>query len=366
MKVPFVDFKREWKFFEKKFLLAFKKFGRSGIYVLGPEVEKFESDFAKYCGYKYAAGVSTGLSALEIILRAYNIGAGDEVITVANSAVATALAISNVGAKPVFCDIVNDFLIDSNKIENLITKNTKAILPVHLFGKICNMDRINQIAKKHNLVAVEDACQAHGANFNNQSAINTKAFSFYPTKNLGALGEGGAVVTNDEKIRGFVKSYRNYGQHGRYNHVLKGINGRIDPLQCVLMGIKLKELDKFIKQRRSIAKKYIDELKGLSGLVINDFDKDASYHLFVIRVLNCKRDKLKDYLKKKDVEALIHYPMTIHHQPCYMGEYDDLRLANTDRFQEEILSLPCNPFLSLKEVRCVIKNIRNFLNDIYE
>lgn len=364
MRVPFIDFKREWKFFEKKFLLAFKKFGQSGVYVLGPEVEKFENNFARYCGYKYAVGVSTGLSALEMILRAYGIKGGDEVITVANTAVATALAISNVGAKPVFCDIGDDFLIDADKIEKLINKKTKAIMPVHLFGKICDMKKINQIAQKHRLVVVEDACQAHGANFRGESTVNTKAFSFYPTKNLGALGEGGAVVTNNEKIRDFVESYRNYGQQGRYNHVLKGVNGRIDPLQCVLMNVKLKKIDKFIKRRCDIAKKYVAELRDLSGLVINNFDKNSSYHLFVVRILDGKRDKLRDYLKKRGIETLVHYPTAIHLQPCYKNEYKNLAsLLNTNKFQKEILSIPCNPFLSGKEVGYIIEQIKVFFTE---
>lgn len=360
MKVPFLDVTREWNFFEKKFLLAFKKFGQSGIYVLGPEVEKFERDFAKYCGYQYAVGVSTGLSALEMILRAYNVGPGDEVITVANSAVATSLAISNVQATPVFCDVGDDFLMDVDKIESLITVHTKAILPVHLFGKICDLAAINKIAKKYKLIVVEDACQAHGADFRGESLKNTKAFSFYPTKNLGALGEGGAVVTNDEKIKNFVWSYRNYGQRGRYNHVIKGGNYRLDPLKCVLLGIKLKKLKYFISQRQDIAKKYINAFKNIDSLVINRFDPSCAYHLFVIRVLNGKRDKLRDYLKDQGLETLIHYPIAIHRQRCYRKEHEGSILKNTDKFQEEILSLPCFAFLNEREQNFVIANIKKF------
>ncbi len=362
MKVSFVDFKREWKMFNKKFVLAFKKFGQSGVYVLGPEVEKFENNFAKFCGYKYAVGVSTGLSALEMILRSYDIKCGDEVITVANSAVATSLAISNVGAKPVFCDVGDDFLIDVDKIEKLITKKTKAILPVHLFGKICNIEKINIIAKKNKLFIIEDACQAHGANFNGASAIHTKAFSFYPTKNLGALGEGGMIVTNDLKIKEFVSSYRNYGQQGRYNHMIKGTNGRIDPLQCVLMGVKLEKLSEFINIRQRIAKKYIDKLKGLNNLLINDYNQNSAYHLFVVRVLSGQRDYLKKFLEEKGIDVLLHYPTTIHHQQCYVEEYKKINLDNTDKFQNEILSLPCYPFLKSKEQDYIIKMIKTFFS----
>jgi len=363
MKVPFLSFKKEWGILRADFLNALDKFGESGYYVLGPEVDEFENDFAKYCGYKYAVGVSTGLSALETILHAHNISTDDEVITVANSAVATALAISNVGAKPIFCDIGNDFLIDSSKIENLITKKTKAILLVHLFGKICEMNKINEIAKKHNLLVIEDACQAHGANFQGESMVNTKAFSFYPTKNLGALGEAGMIVTNDEKIRDFALSYRNYGQEKRYCHTIKGNNYRIDALQCAFLSIKLKDLDNAVSKRREIAKNYVDKLSNLDGLVVNDFDDSSSYHLFVIRVIKNKRDKLKDFLEKSGVTTLIHYPLLINKQPCYKEEYPDCLLEKADKFQDEILSLPCYPLLTEEEQNYVIDKLKEFFSN---
>lgn len=363
MKVPFINLKSEWKFFEKKFVSTFKKVGRSGVYVLGSEVEQFENDFAKYCGYSCGVGVSTGLSALEVSLRAYDIGEGDEVITVANTAVATVLAISSVGAKPIFCDIGDDFLIDPSKIEALITHKTKAVIPVHLFGKICNMKAINLIAKKHKLIIIEDACQAHGANFKNESAKNTKAFSFYPTKNLGTMGEGGAIVSNDKKVRDFALSYRNYGQQGRYNHVIKATNYRLEPLHCALLNLKLKYLDKFTKIRQGIAKNYITELKNIEGIIINDFDPTSSYHLFVIRVLDNQRDELQDYLKKQGIETLVHYPTVVHEQPCYKNEYLGLELEKTDKFQEEILSLPCHVFLGKAELNTIVASINKFIVD---
>lgn len=362
MKVPFTVLTREWDYFERSFLKAFKDFGRSGMYILGPLTENFEHNFASYNNYKYAVAVSTGLSALEIALLAYGIKSGDEVITVSNSAVATSLAISNVGAIPVFCDIKDDFLINENKIESLITEKTKAILPVHLFGQICNMKAINTIAKKHGLVVLEDACQAHGANFKDESAINTKAFSFYPTKNLGAMGEGGLILTNDEKVRDFASSYRNYGQQGRYNHVIKGNNCRPDALQCALLDIKLKKLSKFVNKRRKIARKYSEELKNISELAIPKFSKNNSYHLFVVRVLGGKRDELKNYLQEKGIETLIHYPTTIHHQLCYAKEYDSIFLEKTDAFQLEILSLPCYPFLKDEEQELVISEIKKYFS----
>ena len=360
MKISFIDLKREWKYFEEQFIKRFKQFGNNGIYALGPEVEKFEANFAKYCGYKYAIGVSTGLAALEVALRAHCVKNNDEVITVANSAVATSLAISNLGAKPIFCDINKDFLINSTQIESLITNKTKAILPVHLFGKICEMEKINKLAKKYNLQIIEDACQAHGANFKFQSAINTKAFSFYPTKNLGALGEGGIIITNDEKIKNFALLYRDYGQSSRYKHIIQGSNYRIDPLQCTLLNIKLKYLNKFIAKRKQIAKGYIKALKQIDQIKINNFDNTSSFHLFVVRVIGGQRDRLKEYLKNNGINTLIHYPTSIHKQPCYKNAYKNIILKNTDRFQKEILSLPCHPFLTEKEQDYIINKIHFF------
>lgn len=362
MNVPFVDLTREWYFFEDKFIHTFKEFGRAGSYVLGSYTSNFEDNFANYCGYKYGVAVSTGLSALEISLLAHGIKPGDEVITVSNSAVATSLAISNIGAIPVFCDIKDDFLIDEKKIKALITLKTRAILPVHLFGNICEMEIINKIAQDNNLIIIEDACQAHGASFERDSALNTKAFSFYPTKNLGAMGEGGIIVTNNEDIKNFASSYRNYGQTSRYNHTILGDNNRINALQCAFLDIKLNELDNFIEQRKKIAKKYIKELSNLNYLQINKFDDTSSYHLFVVKVLNNKRDSLKSFLSDNGIDSLIHYPELIHKQPCYIENYLDTKLNKTEQFQDEILSLPCYPFLKEEEQNYIISKIKEFFN----
>ncbi len=357
--IPFLDLRREWSFFETKFLSTFKKFGRAGIYVLGPDTEKFENNFSAYHHYKYGITISNGLNALEVALLAHNIKPGDEVITVANSAVATALAISNIGAKAVFCDIKDNYLMDEDKIETLINSRTKAILPVHLFGNICNMTKINKIARLHKLSVIEDACQAHGANFSGQELINTKVFSFYPTKNLGSLGEGGIIITNNKTIRDFAQSYRNYGQTNRYNHVIKGNNYRLSSLETVFLDLKLKKLSYFIKKRRDIAKKYYNQLKGLTNIIIPNFNVNSSYHLFVIRVLK-KRNTLQKYLKSKGITTLIHYPKPIHRQTCYINEYKNITLSKTEKFQKEIISLPCYPFLKKIEQDAIIKTIKDF------
>jgi len=362
MTVPFTDLTREWAYFENAFLKGFKNFGRAGIYVSGSALQKFERDFADYNGYKYAVGLATGMAALEVALRAYGIKSGDEVITVANSAAATALAISHTGAKPIFCDVKDDFLIDEEKISGLITAKTRAILPVHLFGKICNLEAINRIAAVHNLIVIEDACQAHGAKSKGAAGMNAKAFSFYPTKNLGALGEGGLILTNDKNIRDFAVSYRDYGQTERYKHVIKGNNYRLSPLQCVFLDIKLQKIADFIARRKIIAKKYISALSGIKELKINGFDGSAAYHLFVIRVLNDKRDDLRAYLENKGIATLVHYPTAIYDQLCYREEYPKLTLEKTEAFQTEILSLPCYPFLTAAEQDYIIKKIKEYFS----
>lgn len=358
--IPFLDLKREWLFFEKTFLKAVKKFGRDGVYVLGSCLEKFEEEFADFCGYKYAIGVSSGLSALEIALLAHGVKAGDEVITAGNSAVATSLAISNIGAKPIFCDVKNNFLIDEKKITELITDKTKAILPVHLFGNPCNMKLINMIAREHRLEVIEDACQAHGVDFKDESKTNTKAFSFYPTKNLGCIGEGGIIITNNEEIRNFAASYRNYGQNGRYNHEIKGNNHRLDPIQCVFLSIKLKKLKNFIRRRKIIAKRYFQAFKNIKGIEMGGYDEQSSFHLFVIRIKNGRRGELMKYLENKKIKVAVHYPVAIYKQLCYRKEYGDVDLQNTEELQKGILSLPCYPFLKPEEQDIIIKEINNF------
>jgi len=364
MRVPFTELNREWLFFEEDFLAAFKEFGRGGNYILGPATENFEKNFAAYHQYKFGIAVSTGLAALEIALLAHGVKPGDEVITVANSAVATSLAISNIGAIPVFCDINDEFLIDSDKIEKLITPKTKAILPVHLFGQICDMETVNKIAAAHNLLVIEDACQAHGARFQGASLKNTKAFSFYPTKNLGALGEGGLILTNEEDVYNFAAAYRNYGQSGRYNHVIKGNNYRADAFQCCLLDIKLKKLPDFIITRQAIAKKYQENLENLNSLILPKYSDANSYHLFVIRVENKQRNFLKKYLSEAGIDTLIHYPTIIPQQPCYLNDYQNIVLEKTNLFQDKILSLPCYPFLKSEEQDYVIEKIQDFFKQL--
>lgn len=361
MVVPFLDLQREWQALEPDLLETFVAFGRSAHYVLGEQVSRFEEAFAAAHGYRYGVGVSSGLSALEIALFAVGIGPGDEVITVANSAVATALAISHVGARPVFCDIGDNFLIDPTQLEALVTPRTKAIVPVHLFGAVCEMSLITSIAEKYGLHIIEDACQAHGADFVVAGAVqHTKAFSFYPTKNLGGYGESGMVVTQSEAVRDFVRQYRDYGQASRYVHIQKGTNSRIDALQCDLLKVKLTLLPQYVQTRLRLATVYTEGLRDISGLQLPTFGPGAAPHVYVVRVLYGHREELRQYLLSQGITTLVHYPVPIHRQPCYVGEYNAVTLATTEKLQEEILSLPCYPYLTSEEQEYVIEQIHNF------
>ncbi len=356
------DFKKEYKFFKKDVDKALVSVMESGWYILGKEVEKFEKEFADYVGVKYCVGVANGMEALQISLMALGIGKGDEVITVSNSAVATALAISATGAKPVFVDIDEYYHIDSSKIEEKITSRTKAILPVHLFGQPIDIENISRIARKYNLFVVEDCAQAHGAIYNNKKVGafgDMGCFSFYPTKNLGAYGDGGAITTNSKKLYEEIKMLRNYGQKNRYEHQVKGLNSRLDEIQAAVLRVKLKSLDKLNDSRRKIAQKYFDELKNVLGVELPKERKEARgvYHLFVIRVQ--ERGKLQKYLLKNGIQTMIHYPIPVHKQECYI-KYNSVLLQKTENFSKCILSLPINPFISEKEVQLIANAIKKF------
>lgn len=356
------DFKSEYNLIGKKVDYAISRVLSSGWYILGKEVENFETEFAKYIGSKYCIGVANGLEAIQISLMALNIGKGDEVITVSNTAVATVLAISNVGAVPVFVDVDNTYLIDVNKIEEKISSKTKAIIPVHLFGQVANMTALKKLAKKYQLNIIEDACQAHGASQNGKysgSIGDLGCFSFYPTKNLGAYGDGGAIVTNSKKLFEQCKMLRNYGQKNRYEHEIIGLNSRLDEVQAAILSVKLKYLDKFIEKRNKIAQTYINNLTNVSQIKLPTINKGNyhSFHLFVIEADD--RDNLMNYLRENNVQCLVHYPIPVHKQKCY-PKYNNIDLPKTDYFASRILSLPVHPMMTMKEVNSVCKLIINF------
>lgn len=356
------DFKKEYKFLEKEINKAVSDVFKNGWYILGKQTTDFEEKFAEYIGSKYCVGVANGLEALQISLMSFGIGKGDEVITVSNTAVATVLAISNTGATPVFVDVDDSYLMDVKKIEEKITTRTKAIIPVHLFGQMVDMDLLKGIADKHNLKIIEDACQAHGAMQNGKKAGSRGdigCFSFYPTKNLGAYGDGGAIITNSKELYEKCKMLRNYGQKNRYEHVELGLNSRLDEVQAAILNVKLSNLDKFINKRNQIAKLYINNLKKITQikLPITKNNNVHSFHLFVIQAE--KRDSLADFLKKNEVLTLIHYPIPVHQQKCY-PEFNKLKLTRTEFFSKNILSLPIHPFMENEDVNKVSDIIKDF------
>lgn len=356
------DFKKEYKAMKPQINAAIKRCLESGWYILGKEVETFEKQFAEYIGTKYCIGVGNGMEAIQVVLMALGIGKGDEVITVSNSAVATALAISNTGATPIFADIDSYYHIDPIDVEKKITKKTKAILPVHLFGQTADIKILQKIAKRHKLYLLEDACQAHGATYNGIKAGSfgiAGCFSFYPTKNLGAYADGGAITTNNKHLYEKCKMLRNYGQKNRYEHLVKGLNSRLDELQATILGAKLNLLNQQLQKRNLLAAIYLNELKDIKEIILPK-TRDVAYHAYHLFVINTKkRNRLQQYLKGHGVQTIIHYPIPIHKQVCYK-EFNSILLPRTEKAAKQILSLPLHPFLTKKEILTVCKLIKSF------
>lgn len=362
--IPLVDLKAQYNNIKKDVNLSIEKVLESAHYILGEEVEQFEKEFARFSESKFAVGVSSGLSALELGMRALRIGPGDEVITPVNSFIASSSAISFTGAKPVLVDCdENTFNIDVQKIEEKISKKTKALMPVHLYGRSAEMDQILEIAKKYNLMVIEDACQAHGASFKNNRVGSfgaIAAFSFYPGKNLGAYGDGGAITTNDEKTALKLKHMRNYGQTQKYHHDYLAWNSRLDAIQAAVLSIKLKYIDKWNKARRKNALIYNRLLQNLP-IIIPKMPTDSShvFHLYVIRYK--KRDNLAKYLNSKGISTGLHYPVPIHLQKAYnqLGyKKGDFPIA--EKLASEILSLPMYPELTNSQIEYIGEQIKRF------
>jgi dTDP-4-amino-4,6-dideoxygalactose transaminase len=334
----------------------------NGWYILGPELENFEQEFADYIGVKYCVGVGSGTDALTLSLWALNIGSGDEVITTNLTAYPTIVGIIRSGAKPVTVDIFsNDGLIDYSKIEEKITDKTRAILPVHLYGQSCDMNKILRIAKKHNLYLIEDCAQSVGTTYEGQktgSFGHCSAFSFYPTKNLGAYGDAGAIVTNDENIFKQLKLLRNYGQSLRYKHDVIGINSRLDEIQAAILNVKLKYVDEWNESRIWAAKYYHDNLTSIESLIQHDYGV-PNYHLFVIK--SEKRDKLMEYLKTHSIQSFIHYPIPVNQQKAYTGLIDE-EFEVSSKFAKEVLSIPIYPNMDEQTLNIIIQTINGFKN----
>lgn len=328
----------------------------SGWYIQGEENSRFEKSFSKYCGVKYCVGVANGLDALKLIIKAYGFKDNDEIIVPANTFIASILAISECNCKPVLVEPNEDtFCIDADLIEKHITKRTKAIMVVHLYGQIAPMDKILELAKKYDLKVIEDAAQAHGAKYKGKrsgSLGDAAGFSFYPGKNLGALGDAGAVTTNDEALYKKIKALGNYGSDVKYHHIYKGINSRLDEVQAAVLDVKLKYLDEDNERRREIADIYINEIKNqhIKLPKVNSRDSHV-WHVFVVRVKN--RDEFKKYLEENGIQTNIHYPTPPHKQDAYM-EFSKEKYPITESIHNEVISLPISPVMDREEVYKVV------------
>ncbi len=367
MSIPFLDLKAPYIELKKELDEAYTRVMESGWYILGKECESFEKEFADYCGAKYCIGVGNGLEALHLILRAHGIGEGDEVIVPANTYIATWLAVSYAGAKPVSVEPdEKTYNINPILIEKAVTENTKAIIAVHLFGQPADMDPINAIAKKYDLKVIEDAAQAHGAKYKGRRAGslgNAAGFSFYPGKNLGALGDAGAVTTNDPILADKIKVLRNYGSKLKYFNEAKGYNSRLDELQAAFLRVKLSKLDEWNKQRRIVAHKYLQELQNCDNIILPYVPEwaESVWHLFVIR--HPERDKLQAYLTEAGIGTLIHYPIPPHLSGAYMEiGYNVGDFPITERIAKSVLSLPMGPHINQNEQIKIIQKIKCITN----
>lgn len=364
MEIPFVDLRAQYRRIQDEVDPAVLAVMQRGDFILGGAVAEFEREFAEYCGVKYCVGVDSGYSALELIVRAYEIGPGDEVITAANTFIATTLAISNAGATPVLVDCDPEtYNIDAAKIEAAITPRTRAIMPVHLYGQMADMDAIRAIARKHNLLVFEDAAQAAGARYKGRMAGSlgdAAGFSFYPGKNLGAYGDGGAVTTNDAAIAEKIRLLRNIGQKVKYYHEVKGFNNRLDTMQAAVLRVKLPHLDGWNAERRHAAATYADMLDGLPLVTPTTAGyAEHIFHLYVVRVSD--RESLMEYLKERGIATGLHYPIPIHLQPAYaeLG-YGRGDFPVTEAYAETIVSLPIFPELDDDKVAYVAGAIRDY------
>ncbi len=362
--IKFVDLKAQYNSIKNDVRKAIDEVLESSIYVLGQQLSNFENEFAKFCNAKHCIGLNTGTSALHLALLAKGIRKGDEIITAPNTFFATCEAISYTGAIPRFVDIdEGTYNIDVEKLRKAITSKTKAVIPVDIYGQPADMNEILEIARKHNLIVIEDACQAHGAEHYNRKVpiADIGCFSFYPAKNLGVYGEGGAIVTNDKEADELTRAYRDHGQVKKHVHKYIGYNYRFDEIQAAILRVKLKHLDKWIEMRRKNAKLYYELLEDCD--VIKPIEKDYNkhvYHLYVIRVK--QRQKLMGHLNSKGIQTAIHYPTPIHLQEAYsyLG-YKKGSFPIAEKCVDEILSLPMYPELKQEEIGFVAESIKEFL-----
>ncbi len=368
--IPYLNLKAIHEPIKGELDAVYEKVLDNSWYIMGGYLEKFEQEFAEYCGAKYCVGVGNGLDALRIILQAYDIGEGDEVIVPANTFIASVLAITYVGATPVFIDAKEDtYTIDTSLIEEKITEKTRAIMAVHIYGRTVDMDEINKIAAKHNLKIIEDAAQAHGAKFQGKRAGNlgdAAGFSFYPGKNLGALGDGGAIVTNDKEMADKMRAISNYGSKEKYCHRYKGCNSRLDELQAGFLSVKLKYLDEWNQERIRIAKIYNERIKNSRLILPCEDSLLEERNVFHIYPVLCRdRDNLQKYLQENGIGTNVHYPIPIPEQEAY-GEYRDMvvDISNTKRICQEEISIPLYPGMTEQEIEKVVEVLNYYREEI--
>jgi len=364
MKVAFIQLKKENLKIKKQFLIKANKMIDNSAFTLGEYTHVFEKDFAAFCQAKFCLGLGSGTDALHVALLACGIKKGDEVITTPVSYTATSLAIAYIGAKPVFVDVLADGNIDPSKIERVITPKTKAILIVHLYGHACKIAAVKAIAKKHKLFLIDDCAHAHGAAYQGKkigSLTDISCWSFYPTKNLGAWGNAGAITTNNKKLLDQAFIYKNFGGLDKNNSQVIGYNYRMDDVQAIVLDLKLKYLERSNKKKQVLAQRYVRELIGIGDIKMSPFSKDCSYYVFTI---NTKyRDSLQKFLTKKGIQTFIHYPLPIHLQKCfkYLGyKKGDFPIA--EKHALTVLSLPFYPSIPLKEQDIVITAVKSFFN----
>ncbi|HEX8351385.1 MAG TPA: DegT/DnrJ/EryC1/StrS family aminotransferase [Pyrinomonadaceae bacterium] len=365
MNVPFLDLKAPYAELREELDAACRRVMESGWFVLGAECEAFEAEFAAYCGARHCVGVGNGLEALHLILRAMGVGPGDEVIVPSNTYIATWLAVSYTGATPVPVEPdERTHNLDPARVEEAVTPRTKVIMPVHLYGQTADMDAIGEVAARRGLRVVEDAAQSQGARYKGRMAgslADAAGFSFYPGKNLGALGDAGAVTTDDGELADRVRVLRNYGSRVKYENEARGYNSRLDEMQAALLRAKLPRLDEWNGRRRRVAESYLQQLEGVAGLVLPEVPEwaDPVWHLFVVRTR--ERARLQAYLSEAGVGTLIHYPKPPHMQPAYADaghRAGDFPLA--ERLAGEVLSLPIGPHLSDEAVGYVVSKLSSF------
>ena len=367
--MQFLDLNVQYKSIKEEIDEAIERVLESAVFIGGKEVEEFEKEVAQFCGVKYAIGVNSGTDALFLSLKALDIKQGDEVITTPFTFIATAEVIANLGAKPVFVDINHEtFNIDSSKIEKAITQKTKAIIPIHLFGQMADMDEIMEIARKHNLYVIEDAAQAIGAEYMGRKAGTIGdfgCFSFFPSKNLGAYGDGGMIITDNDKLAEKISLLKNHGSSPKekYLNLIIGTNSRLDAIQAAILRVKLKYLSKWSKKRAEKADYYSKNLRGIGDIIvpITLSDRNHIFHQYTIRTKF--RDKLQKYLNEQGVPAMIYYPLPLHLQPAF--EYLNHKQGNfpeSEKAAKEVLSLPIYPELLEKDQNLIIEKIKEFFS----